>query len=79
VIPTTALYTAAWMNPNHMNASAFALPASTTIVATMVAFQSLMTCGSTSVDDAARLTPPKLVEIRATARMLPTIARPNAR
>jgi hypothetical protein len=39
----------------------------------MVAFQSLMTVGSTSSDGAAPLTPPKLVEIKATTRMLPTI------
>src|SRR5688572_16234868 len=45
-MPTTALYTAACTSPNQPNPSALAFPASVTIVATIVAFQSAMTDGS---------------------------------
>jgi hypothetical protein len=45
VIPTTALYTAACSKAYHRNASAFAFPASVTMVATATAFQSVMTAG----------------------------------
>jgi hypothetical protein len=62
VIPTTALYTAACVNPYHRNASAFAFPASTTIVSTAVVFQSAITAGSTSGEAAASPVTAKLVD-----------------